>query len=121
MTDNPISEFSREFARHLRGVMREHDITGAALATRLHRSEAFISERTGGRRPADTDIIDAVAELAGTDTSGLVGEIARRMQEGGAPRKLTPARAALERGRARRRAKDENQTTESDVSSDTAM
>lgn len=50
-----------------------------AVANRLGRSQAFVSERTDGTRPVDTDIIVAVAKISGTDPRSLVSEILTRM------------------------------------------
>lgn len=80
MTEPKISAFSVEFASALRGVMRQYGVTLQALADLTGRSKAFYSERTGGKRPCDTDILDAVATVAQTSTRELVIEIARRMR-----------------------------------------
>lgn len=88
----PITDFSREFSALLQGFMRERDITGKEVAEHLGRSAGFVSERTNGTRPPDTDILDAVADLARMQTRELVAELARRMLLPDAPR--TPGRSA---------------------------
>lgn len=75
------SDFSKAFARHLRDIMSERDVRQVPLAERLERSQGFVSERTSGRRPVDTDIIAAVAEMAGMGARELVEEISTRMRD----------------------------------------
>ncbi|MGW6007206.1 hypothetical protein ACWFNS_17770 [Oerskovia enterophila] len=75
------SDFSKAFSRHLRDVMSERDVRQVPLAERLERSQGFVSERTSGRRPVDTDIIAAVAEMAGMGARELVEEISARMRD----------------------------------------
>lgn len=75
------SDFSKAFARHLRDIMAEHGVRQVPLAEHLDRSQGFVSERTSGRRPVDTDIIAAVAEMAGMGPRDLVDEISTRMRE----------------------------------------
>lgn len=72
-------DFSKTFAQVLRGVMTEQGITVEQVAERLGRSTGFVSERTRGIRPVDTDIVDAVASLSDQESAALFMEIARRM------------------------------------------
>lgn len=61
--------------------MSERDVRQVPLAGRLERSQGFVSERTSGRRPVDTDIIAAVADMAGMGARELVEEISARMRD----------------------------------------
>jgi transcriptional regulator with XRE-family HTH domain len=75
----PVSEFSVRFSQHLRDYMREHGVTVEEVAARLGRSPTFVSEHTHGLRDPGTDLINAVARLAGTDPRSLVAEISLHM------------------------------------------
>lgn len=60
--------------------MAENDVTQTAVAERLGRAQSFVSERTGGIRPVDTDTLEAIAALIpGMDVNQLVEEVMRRM------------------------------------------
>ncbi|KZM36052.1 hypothetical protein [Oerskovia enterophila] len=92
------SDFSKAFSRHLRDIMSERDVRQVPLAERLERSQGFVSERTSGRRPVDTDIIAAVAEMAGMGARELVEEISARMRDArrhGATVHALPSRGVL--------------------------
>lgn len=83
MPDRPdrptTSTFSKRFAAALRGYMRERDIRQSDLATSIHRSPGFVSAHLSGARPVDTDMLYAVADLAGIDARRLTDEVTRRM------------------------------------------
>lgn len=73
------SEFSRTLASHLRDVMHEGHVTQMMIAREMGRSQAFVSERTGGVRPIDTDVLDAVARLLGWSSGRLWAELGQRI------------------------------------------
>ncbi|MEJ6489758.1 hypothetical protein PQI23_08495 [Leucobacter sp. USCH14] len=75
-----LSPFSLAFADAYRGFMREHRITGQALTEKLGRALGYVSERINGKRALDTEDVDALAMLAGSEWSGrtLMIELARR-------------------------------------------
>jgi transcriptional regulator with XRE-family HTH domain len=79
MPQLPISDFTVQFSRHLRDYMRNKGITVDDVATRMGRSPTFVSEHTHGLRDPGTDLINAVARLAGTDPRSLVAEISLHM------------------------------------------
>jgi predicted transcriptional regulator len=79
MTERPVSAFSRSFALHLRGVMAERNIKQQAVAALLDKSKGYVSEHTSGKRPVDSDLLDAVAEVGNMESHDLIAEIARRM------------------------------------------
>jgi plasmid maintenance system antidote protein VapI len=72
-------DFARSFAGHLRDVMREGHVTQAMIAEHMGRSQAFVSERTGGVRPVDVDLVAAIADLLGETPERLMGELIRRV------------------------------------------
>lgn len=80
MDERQTSEFSRVFSQHIRAFMGERGIDQADVGRRIDRTRSYVSEHTSGKRSLDTDIIDAVAELAGVETRDLVLEILRRME-----------------------------------------
>lgn len=79
MSERPISKFSRDLSDLLQGFMRERGITAQAVADHLGRSKGFVSEHTSGKKPPDSDLLDAVADLAGVTTPALMAELSRRM------------------------------------------
>lgn len=100
MNDSSISDFSRRFSAALQGVMRENKVTVEAVSKRLGKSKGFVSTHTSGKAAPDTDLVDAVAYLAGQPTRALVIEIARRMRDGegdepSAAHPVTPIRPNL--------------------------
>lgn len=74
------SQFSRSFASHLGGVMSERGIKQQRIVDELGRGKAYVSNRFTGKRAVDTDMIDAVAHLAGVEPADLIAEIAKRMK-----------------------------------------
>lgn len=83
MKQRVVSEFSREFSRHLSDILRESpaSLRQSDIADRLpgSRSQGYVSERLGGKRPVDTDMIDVIADMLGYSPSWLVGQILGRM------------------------------------------
>ena len=86
MSERPVSAFSRAFAAHLRGVMAERNVNQQTVADLLGRSKGYVSEHTSGKRAVDSDLLDAVAEVAGIESRDLFAEIARRMAADPQPR-----------------------------------
>jgi hypothetical protein len=84
--DRPTSPFSRTFASVLRGYMNERGITRPALMKHMHRSKGYVAEHLNGKRPPDTDMVDAVAEMAGVDSLDLLTLIRARMSDNLPPR-----------------------------------
>lgn len=70
--------------------MAEYDVQQIQVAARLGRAKSYVSERLSGKKPVDSDLMDAVAELAGIDTNQLLDEINRRMSASIAPRDPDP-------------------------------
>lgn len=81
--DQAAGEFSVRLAAHVRDLMAEHGITQMQLAAKMGRSQAFVSERTGGVRPLDTDIMDAIASLIGWPGYHFMAELIRRLEQNG--------------------------------------
>lgn len=75
----PTTPFSRAFAVALREVMAERSVTQTKVAQAIHRDQTFVSERTSGKRPCDTDIIAGVAEVAGTTPQAIVRDVLGRI------------------------------------------
>jgi hypothetical protein len=70
----PTSDFTRRFSAALREVMSHRGVSGNAVAREIGRNQGFVSERTSGKRPCDTDIIAGVAAVAGVDPRTIVRE-----------------------------------------------
>ena len=85
MSSREMSDFSRVFAAALRGVMSEHGVRQSDIAARIGYSEAYVSGRLSGKKAIDTDILDAVGQLADLDTVALMAEMTRRMAALGDP------------------------------------
>jgi len=82
----PVTAFSRAFSEALSADMKAHGVTHQAVADVLppkpngkRRSRPFVSEQVSGKRPVDTDVLTAVAELAGTTTPALVRRVLAAM------------------------------------------
>jgi transcriptional regulator with XRE-family HTH domain len=71
----PVTSFSSAFARALADDMKAHKVTHQAVADVLGRSRAFVSDQVSGNRPVDTDVMSAVAEVAGVRTPALVRRV----------------------------------------------
>lgn len=77
----PLSPFAAAFAAEYKGFMKATGITGYRLAEKIGRNEGYVSERVNGRRPLDTEDVDALAMLApGWTGKTLMIELARRAQ-----------------------------------------
>lgn len=83
MTVRHASAFSQAFSRHLGDILSESPtaITQGMIAERLpgSREQSYVSERLGGRKPVDTDMIDVIADLLNWSPAWLVGQILGRM------------------------------------------
>lgn len=82
MPEIPARPFSRDFAHALRGYMRERSVLQREVAAHMDKSAGFVSEHLSGQRAVDTDMLDVIAELAGTDTRHVLLEVARRIEAG---------------------------------------
>lgn len=65
--------------------MTGRNITQKAVAEYLGRSTGYVSEHLSGTRPPDTDMLDAVADLADVDGLWLLGLLRERLKETEAP------------------------------------
>jgi predicted XRE-type DNA-binding protein len=91
----PTSELSRAVSAHVKAWMRDRSITQPEVAERLGRAQSYVSERLNGIRALDTDDLDVIAELGGTNGRDLLvfvlKEIRRTPDQIPAPRsKDTP-------------------------------
>lgn len=68
--------------------MEEHGVRQIDLAVKLGKSTGYISGRIGKKSPSplvDTDMLDALGELADLNTVALMAEMTRRMAAAGDP------------------------------------
>lgn len=78
----PIGDFSRVFAQEYKAFMVANDVKGFQIAAKLDRAIGYVSERVNGKRPLDTEDIDALAMLVpGWSGRTLMLELARRTKE----------------------------------------
>lgn len=68
------SDFTKSFALALRTVMSARGVTQTRVAEAIERDQTFVSERTSGKRPCDTDIIAGIAKVAGVAPRTIVSE-----------------------------------------------
>lgn len=61
--------------------MEAHGITQVQLAEALNRTQPYVSKALRGKRPLDTDDVDALAKLTGTTGRSLTIELARLTKE----------------------------------------
>lgn len=74
--------YSQRFSRHLGDVMSEHGVTQVRVAEKLSRTQSYVSDRLTGRRPADVDMLDAVAgEIPGMTLRLLVETVMERVAQ----------------------------------------
>ncbi|GBP09286.1 hypothetical protein EVAR_72579_1 [Eumeta japonica] len=81
----PLSDFTVAFAREYKAFMVANGIKGYQVAERLGRNESYVSVRANGKRPLDTQDVDALAMLAGWSGDELMLELARRASAAGYP------------------------------------
>jgi hypothetical protein len=75
----PLSAFAAAFAQEYKGFMTANNISNVAVAARLGRNDGYVSERANGKRPLDTEDIDALAmSVPGWTGKTLMIELARR-------------------------------------------
>lgn len=78
--DIPVpTEFSLEFAAALKSVVDGTSITYQGIADQAARSRAFVSDQLNGKRPVDTDVIAAAADMVGISTRVLVRHVLDQM------------------------------------------
>lgn len=78
----PIGDFSKAFAQEYKAFMVANDIKGFQIAEKLDRAIGYVSERVNGKRPLDTEDVDALAMLVpGWSGRTLLLELARRAKE----------------------------------------
>lgn len=75
----PPSDFSIALSRHLRDYMKEKDLTVESLAARMGRSRQYVYNHTNGLRSPDTDLLNTVARMTGTDVRSLLLLLMGRM------------------------------------------
>lgn len=73
-----ISAFAVAFAAEYKGFMKANGVTNLQIAEHLGRNDGYVSERANGKRPLDTDDVDALAHLASWSPKELMIELARR-------------------------------------------
>jgi len=66
-------------SRHLRDWMTERDLSVERLAAAMGRSRNYVYDHTNGQRAPDTDLINNVARLTGTDARSLMLVLMARM------------------------------------------
>lgn len=72
------SRFTREVASVVRGLLAEHQISGARLAEALERAPSYVSERQTGHRAWTVADLEVIAELLDVDPMVLLNEVSRR-------------------------------------------
>lgn len=72
--------FTKAFSSALRQVMTARGVTQTRVAEEIDRDQTFVSERTSGKRPCDTDIIAGVAKVARVEPRTIVSEVMREMR-----------------------------------------
>lgn len=75
----PPSDFTLRLSQHLRDYMDEKDLSVQRLATALGRSRNYVYDHTNGHAAPDTNLLDKVAELTGTDARSLMMILIGRM------------------------------------------
>lgn len=81
MTDRyrELRPFAAAFAAEYKGFMKANGISNMQIAHKLGRNDGYVSERANGKRPLDTEDVDALAMLVpGWDGRSLMIELARR-------------------------------------------
>lgn len=78
----PLSAFAIAFAAEYKGFMVANEISNLQIAKKLSRNDGYVSERANGKRPLDTEDVDALAMLVpGWTGKELMIELARRAKE----------------------------------------
>jgi len=76
------SDYSKQFSRHLRDVMEEHDVRIEPVARKMGRSPSYVSDHTNGNFPPETDLLDTIAGECHMSTPALIVEVVARMSAG---------------------------------------
>lgn len=79
--ERAISDFAIAFSIEFRSYMEAHGITQVQLADALNRTQPYVSKALRGKRPLDTDDVDALARLTDTTGRSLMIELARLTKE----------------------------------------
>lgn len=75
----PLSPFAAAFAQEYKGFMTANNVSNVTVAARLGRNDGYVSERANGKRPLDTEDVDALAmSVPGWTGKTLMMELARR-------------------------------------------
>lgn len=61
-------------SKRVRAALAEHDVSAAALARRLGRSQSYLARRLRGRVPWRADDLASIARELGVNTTVLLGE-----------------------------------------------
>lgn len=93
----PTTAFTRGFAAALRHVMAARGVSQQSVADEIGRNQGFVSERTSGKRPCDTDIIAGIATVARVEPRQIVKETLARMQQAPAADELDERRQRRQR------------------------
>lgn len=75
-----MSDFSSSFALVFRELMRRNGVSGQQIADTLGVSPSKISSRLTGKRPIDTEMIYAAAELIGYTPREVVSAVIAGME-----------------------------------------
>ncbi|MFN8193449.1 MAG: hypothetical protein U0R80_04105 [Nocardioidaceae bacterium] len=73
-----VSRFPSEVASVIRGLLAEHNVSGARLAEALDRAPSYVSERQTGQRSWTMSDLDVIAELLEIEPTILLAEVSRR-------------------------------------------
>lgn len=76
-----ISPFAIAFAEQYRAYMKAHSVRQYQLAEALGRTQPYVNDRVTGKRALDTDDVDALAKLTGSNGTTLMIELARLAKE----------------------------------------
>jgi transcriptional regulator with XRE-family HTH domain len=77
-----MQDFNGAVSRALTDFMSDHGVTQVQVATRLDRSQSYVSGRLNGKHDLSVDIIGAVAELARISPAALWIEVVTRTGQG---------------------------------------
>ena len=75
----PVSDFTVGLSGALRDFMKEKGLSVERLAATMGRSGQFVYDHTNGLRPPDTDLLNTVARMTGTDVRSMLLILMGRM------------------------------------------
>lgn len=81
-----MTTFAEKMASVIRGMLAEQNVSQAALAARLHRTQSYVSERETARRYWTTADLDVIADVVGLSPADLLVEVVRRIKAADAVR-----------------------------------